>query len=185
VKTVTIDPHLDNVDTSPAIAVASVVDACSVDDEAVRLVLHQRDVRLVHVFNCARVRQNPARGAADLLALVVDRHHAASRADRINAAAVQLGLRPREPDEMIWTLGTGVDRCRPLKSVAFYRDEIVTAGRSTLRENPEHWTKVEIARLVGVCPKQVGEFLNTIRQAGYPHAADAVGKQLTRVESAG
>jgi hypothetical protein len=147
----------------------------------VRLDLREGDIRLVHVFDCATARHRKALSAAQLVALVAERHDATRRADRIIAVAGQLGVRAYSRDQMVWEIGTGVEGCRPLRDTAFYRQEIESAGRGSNHENPEHWTKVEVARLVGTCPTQVVAFLDTVRRAGQPDAAAAVRADLARI----
>jgi hypothetical protein len=182
-KTVTIDSGTSRVYTTPDVALDEVAKACATDRDVVRLDLRQGDIHLVHVFDCATARHHKAQGAAQLVALVADRHDASSRADRINTVARQLAVHPYSRAEMVWVIGTGIEGCTPLRDAAFYRQEIESAGRSATHENPQHWTKVEVARLVGTCPAQLSAFLATVRGAGQPYAAAAVRADLIRIDA--
>jgi hypothetical protein len=182
IKTVTIDSGRSDVFTTPDVALYEVAQACADDRGTVRLDLRQGDIHIVHIFDCATARHDKALGAAQLVALVADRHDASDRADRINTVAGQLGVHPYSHDQMVWVIGTGVEGCTPLKGASFYREEIETAGASSTHESPDHWTKVEVARLVGTCPTQLAAFLATISRAGAPEAAAAVRADLARID---
>ncbi len=182
-KTVTIDSGTSRVFTAPDAALDQVAKACATDGNVVQLDLRQGDIHLVHVFDCATARHHKGQGAAQLVGLVADRHDASSRVDRINAVARQLAVRPYSRAEMVWLIGTGIEGCTPLREAAFYRGEIESADRSSTHENPEHWTKVEVARLVGTCPAQLSVFLDRVRDAGQPDAAAAVRADLVRIDA--
>jgi hypothetical protein len=183
IKTVTIDSGPSDVITTPDVALYEVAQACADDHDVVRLDLREGDIHLVHVFDCATARHSKALDAAQLVALVADRHDATRRTDRINSVARQLGVHPYSRDDMVWLIGTGIEGCRPLRGADFYRQEIESAGRGSNHENPEHWTKVEVARLVGTCPTQIAAFLDTIRRAGQPDAAAVVRADLARIDA--
>jgi hypothetical protein len=158
--------------------------ACGGERRQVRLDLRQGDAQVVHVFDCVTVRRRRAASTAELLGLVSGRHDATARADRVNAVAAQLGVHPYSHDDMVWSIGTGVSRCSPLRDDAFYRQEIESARRNH-GEDPEQWTKVEVAWRVGVCPTQIAAFLTTVEHLGQPAAAAAVRADLARIELPG
>jgi hypothetical protein len=178
-----IDNTRDQPDTTSPINMVldEVARKCNGTTDAVRLDLRQGDIHLAHDFDCATVRLHKTQSAAQLVALVANRHEATRRADRINTVAAQLGIYGYARDQMIWAIGTGVEGCRPLRDAAFYRDEIDLGGRSKNHETPLHWTQVEVARLVGTCPTQLGEFLDVVRRSGQAAAAATVREQLVSV----
>jgi hypothetical protein len=148
---------------------------------AVRLDLRQGDTRLRHVFRCAMVRDDAAGTAAALVNLVHDRHHAARRAALITTLVRAWRLHPYSRSEAIWEIGTGSADigCVRATDVTFHREEMDVSARMN-HETPEHWTRVEAARLAGTCPKGLSAFLSSLTNDGVTAAATVRAELVQR-----
>ncbi len=110
-------------------------------------------------------------------------HNSAQRADLVVALTHELGIGPYGRDSLIWTIGTGLDRCARVADAGFHRQEIAAAVHfpPPLRETPVQWTKIEAARFAGTCPDRLRAFFDSVVAAGQPAAANEVRNEMAHV----
>ncbi len=168
-------------------AASVVVDAmkskCPTVTGRVRLDVVQGDAHLRPTFACQIVRDDGAGAASELVDLVANRHDAAHRADLVISLTRELGISPYGRDDLIWSIGTGLDGCYRVADAGFHRQEIGEVAHlpPPRRETPVHWTKVEAARFAGTCPDQLGAFFDSVAAAGQPAAANEVRSEMARL----
>jgi hypothetical protein len=154
---------------------------CPSSHGKVGLDLHQGTVHLRAQFTCALARHNPSGLAAELVDRVIDRNHAAQRADLTNTLAREVGVRPYPRGDLIWSIGTGASVCYRVDDTAFHRTELAESAHSTDPETSLHWTRVEAVRFAGTCPQRLDAFFDSVARAGQPAAAAEVRKELTHL----